>query len=88
MKLPEGDSSILEKILATLPKESKPENYQQRKSKKKKFKSPKAQETPKKENTENSPKLEVSAQEMGKSLKKRRNRPGSRARRRLRGEIE
>lgn len=88
MKLPEDDSSILEKILGALPKESKPENYQQRKSKKKKFKSPKTQEKPKKENTENSPKLEVSAPEMGKSRKKRRNRPGSRARRRLRGEIE
>ena len=62
--------------------------YKERKSKKKKFKSPKAQEKPKKENTENSPKLEVSAPEMGKSRKKRRNRPGSRARRRLRGEIE
>jgi ATP-dependent RNA helicase RhlE len=42
MKLPEGDSSILEKILAALPKESKPENYQQRKSKKKEIQIPKS----------------------------------------------
>lgn len=83
MKLPEGDSSIVEKILASLPKPNPPKEKSKlpKKKKKKPAENSKNQKVVEENTSEN--KVEISRV----SGKKRKNRPGSRARRRHREEL-